>query len=487
MGNVLWLSTGELASNVNTDKTFNFVITPRKISGTVYWAGTSEKAYDVDTVGREVLGSSTTSSSGAFTILYSASHKWDDCCSDTSRRPDPQLEVWVGGQLWATTAEVSNVNSDLSYSIGLTRIAVTGIAYWQETCKPALGATVVVKDDDTFSSQTMATGVVSSTGSYSVNVNYKEEGSSYWDTCCSDSRAPDIFSEFVYGGSSKGKTSIAKDVWASAGTSKTISQGFQWIWRGDAAPAAQATQDKLGLDTDWIRIEEYNGCSPRRVRVSIVVNFQKEGDTTSTQFDKLKQLFKKGIAENWSRTGSRAVTLSNGLKYDVITQVVEDPDGQNVELEWVESKDYERSWNGGSIAIFSFDPIIYYNKGFFKENWNDARGWEYWADYNFLETAAHEFGHSILRASPPANPPSCVLTDSQCWSFTHKGTSTIWQNPLPSTPNYPATGDADLMFYWNGKRPNDFYNRTFAAEDDVRRMVGIAGTKHSRYSTCACP
>ncbi len=43
MGNVLWLSTGELASNVNTDKTFNFVITPRKISGTVYWAGTSEK------------------------------------------------------------------------------------------------------------------------------------------------------------------------------------------------------------------------------------------------------------------------------------------------------------------------------------------------------------------------------------------------------------------------------------------------------------
>ncbi len=45
------------------------------------------------------------------------------------------LQVWVGGQLWATTAEVSNVNSDLSYSIGLTRIAVTGIAYWQVLCK----------------------------------------------------------------------------------------------------------------------------------------------------------------------------------------------------------------------------------------------------------------------------------------------------------------------------------------------------------------
>ncbi len=123
-----------------------------------------------------------------------------------------------------------------------------------------------------------------------------------------------------------------------------------------------------------------------------------------------------------------------------------------------------------SITHCSCCAVIYYNKGFFKENWNDARGWEYWwaaaavwaseaclppsivralklvcsadtqlgvqhavpcrccrADYNFLETAAHEFGHSILRASPPANPPSCVLTNSQCWSFTHKGTSTIWQ------------------------------------------------------------
>lgn len=44
---------------------------------------------------------------------------------------NPLLQVWVGGQLWATTAEASNVNSDLSYSIGLTRIAVTGFAYWQ--------------------------------------------------------------------------------------------------------------------------------------------------------------------------------------------------------------------------------------------------------------------------------------------------------------------------------------------------------------------
>lgn len=46
-------------------------------------------------------------------------------------RPCPAAQVWVGGRLWATTAEASNVNSDLTYSIGLTHIAVTGIAYWQ--------------------------------------------------------------------------------------------------------------------------------------------------------------------------------------------------------------------------------------------------------------------------------------------------------------------------------------------------------------------
>lgn len=111
------------------------------------------------------------------------------------------------------------------------------------------------------------------------------------------------------------------------------------------------------------------------------------------------------------------------------------------------SKDYERSWNGGSIAIFSFDPselagifaehcgrlaagsakqarsthhspdpcpaartqpthrsithcsccaVIYYNKGFFKENWNDARGWEYW------------WAAAAVWASEACLPPSIV-------------------------------------------------------------------------------
>lgn len=42
--------------------------------------------------------------------------------------------------------------------------------------------------------------------------------------------------------------------------------------------------------TPW---QEYNGCSPRRIRASIVVNFQREGDTTQAQFDKLRKLFKQ--------------------------------------------------------------------------------------------------------------------------------------------------------------------------------------------------
>lgn len=145
----------------------------------------------------------------------------------------------------------------------------------------------MLQDDDTVGSETMGSGAVSSTGFYSVNVNYKEvagwgrvdvrldamqpvwrrcpasqgrssilqsrcvsppwlqdlaladmrnapcctqEGDSYWDACCSDSRAPDIFSEFVYGSSTKGKTSVAKDVWASAGSSKTMSQVWALRW-----------------------------------------------------------------------------------------------------------------------------------------------------------------------------------------------------------------------------------------------------------------
>jgi hypothetical protein len=117
---------------------------------------------------------------------------------------------------------------------------------------------------------------------------------------------------------------------------------------------------------------------PRVIKASIIINFQKSGDLTASQWTKLRTLTKQGIAENWSRTGARAVRLSNNLVrkrggafavvqqtgaaatlparlclthprqfsasppfrcvnaqvYDVIVSVVERSSGHNVELNW---------------------------------------------------------------------------------------------------------------------------------------------------------
>ena len=52
---------------------------------------------------------------------------------------------------------------------------------------------------------------------------------------------------------------------------------------------------------------------PRVIKASIIINFQKSGDLTASQWTKLRTLTKQGIAENWSRTGARAVRLINNL------------------------------------------------------------------------------------------------------------------------------------------------------------------------------
>ena len=54
------------------------------------------------------------------------------------------------------------------------------------------------------------------------------------------------------------------------------------------------------------------------------------------------------------------------------------------------------------------------------------------ADYQFREAAGHEFGHSILRETPPPRATRAwfgpiPLSMGQSWSWTHKGTSDVMQ------------------------------------------------------------
>lgn len=70
-------------------------------------------------------------------------------------------------------------------------------------------------------------------------------------------------------------------------------------------------------------------------------------------------------------------------------------------------------------------------------------------DIVFKETAGHEFGHGVIRADKGI-----------IWSWTHEGTSTLFQNIHPGTPAVPpAPEPINLMWYFNGGDYTDYYER----------------------------
>jgi hypothetical protein len=88
-----------------------------------------------------------------------------------------------------------------------------------------------------------------------------------------------------------------------------------------------------------------------------------------------------------------------------------------------------------------------------------------WRERLFKETAAHEFGHSVLRDERDHD-----------WSITHKGSTggALDQNPKPTQPSYPTSGEIDLMKYWNKPDVDDEFERSIVAEDEARGLVSIA-------------
>ena len=90
----------------------------------------------------------------------------------------------------------------------------------------------------------------------------------------------------------------------------------------------------------------------------------------------------------------------------------------------------------------------------------------------FQETAAHELGHSILRAARGFTH-----------SWTHKGTST-WYGKLLNTDRQPASGEIDLMKYFAGRRRADWMDRTLATEEDVLSLIDEAKFSYCTSGSC---
>lgn len=201
-------------------------------------------------------------------------------------------------------------------------------------------------------------------------------------------------------------------------------------------------------------------------------------DLDEVRFQTFKGEILDGIRKHWSRTGHRAVHI-DGEPYDLHVRARERSTDANqtfLARTLPEALD--------SLGIGSGESLP---EGFGSRSCNLAfmEGWpiiDIWrpADEDIplrrSYLGAHEMGHTVLREYR-----SLLVT------MTHKGTSSVFQKHVPSTPFYPAEDDhetdIDVMFYynsddehpdWDADHDAEYSDRTFATEDDARGLITLA-------------
>lgn len=187
--------------------------------------------------------------------------------------------------------------------------------------------------------------------------------------------------------------------------------------------------------------------------------------------DELQQLAAAGVARYWSG----AITAADGQHYQLNTRLTPSSSQAmaSVKLVYNTNRRWLRSSNPGRIrCLYSLagnlvPRRIAYNAGWieYKNGWYHQAGTA--ADPAFQEAAAHELGHEILSAYGGGR-----------YSYSHKGTSTLLTQSTKSLGRggleYPQTGPIDLMKYYQGARPKDFYQRVQASEDDLKSLLWLA-------------
>ena len=221
---------------------------------------------------------------------------------------------------------------------------------------------------------------------------------------------------------------------------------------------------------------------PDEVKASPVFNHYPPSDIRRRNhvrlksFNDLKALLLAHFKIHWSRK----ISGPAGLEYDVVVNpvAIKDKAMDDISIEYNTNRDWLRSSNPGSVrGIYSlfgnFVPErIAYNIGWVKY----SNGWGFVgsmsADKAFGETAAHELGHEILSAY-----------GGDSYSYSHKGSSSVISQTTKKVANggvvYPASGEIDIMKYYNGSRPTDFYSRVYASEQDVKSLLWLSRIQFS--------
>ncbi|WP_084426523.1 DUF4280 domain-containing protein [Aequorivita capsosiphonis] len=187
----------------------------------------------------------------------------------------------------------------------------------------------------------------------------------------------------------------------------------------------------------------------------------------------------KGIETYWSRNDkSRAKkTMIKGENWSISVKAEQSKGGMDApKLIFFTNKiltRFNRSHN------FPGSRILYYKTGYlFDKDWKETdtrsdeyknKGWFYlsglFANSSFKATSAHEIGHQILLAYGGA-----------LYSAKHKGTSTIWQNPMKGS-RYKEFGEIDIMEYADEDRPSNYFSRIVVAEKDLLSTIWLTKLK----------
>ena len=194
---------------------------------------------------------------------------------------------------------------------------------------------------------------------------------------------------------------------------------------------------------------------------------------TPKTFEQLKAMAKQGIEMYWTRDGSRSngtnppVQTAKGVfsvtvKADVNVGLT----AENFELK-IQLDKRLAFWFIRPDSSTSAGPLskIVHAPG----DWLDRTRNISYSDPDFECVAAHEFGHRILGAY-----------GNRGYSWGHKGTSGKYSQTANPGTSYPAIGEIDLMKYSKAPLPNtyqDRWNRTIAAEEDVKALLWLARIK----------
>lgn len=197
-------------------------------------------------------------------------------------------------------------------------------------------------------------------------------------------------------------------------------------------------------------------------------------------FSDLEKLAIDGLNYYWGRNQNHAVAKDVKIvsdAYEVNTNAVNANDNamDDLSLVYNTNGDWMRSGNPGSATANPISWIgnlisreaVCYNVGYIKYSNAWAYQLENEEDIDFKETSAHEIGHEILKSF-----------GGTVYSYGHKGSvNVVTQSNSSQSTNYPASGEIDIMPYYNNHIPLADRSRMAAAEKDVLGLIWLTKIK----------